>query len=117
MTHQETKLQVSGEVTPNLAQMMILASAEGHTTESFIETIVNKILNRIGVNNTKIHEGVTNVNTTEQPIRGYRELAKAYNASPASICKLVNEGKIPVMRVGNRTLFYKSQVDKALAKL
>lgn len=113
MIQPNTNCNVSGD-TPNLTQVLLMASADGHTTTTFIKAIVAETLNQIGINSTESHSSSQN---NEQLIRGYRELAKLYNASPASMCKLVNEGKIPVMRVGNRTLFYKSQVDEALARL
>lgn len=91
--------------TLNINQMLL----------GLVKQTVQETLRELGVQPMQISSTQTPID--ENPIRGYRELAKIYNASPASLIKLVSEGKIPCRKIGNRTLFYRSEVDKALSIL
>ncbi len=79
----------------------------GLSMDEFTETIANKIACKVGIPQT--------VADNRKPIRGIRNLAREFGSSTASFQKMINEGRLPYRKIGNRYLFDIEQVNKALA--
>lgn len=97
---------------PDVAQLAMSIAASGKTWSEFTDEIADKVTARLqGVFPTE--ERNANIKE-EKPLRGVRELCKFYGISTATLNKLMKHGKIPFRQIGNRYLFYQSEVDAAL---
>lgn len=97
---------------PDVAQLAMSMAMSGKSWDEFADTVADKIAARFqGVFPTEEH---TSTIREEKPLRGVRELCRFYGISSATVNKLLKQGKIPFRQIGNRYLFYCSEVDAAL---
>ncbi len=78
----------------------------GLSVEEFTEAIASKIACKVSIPQT--------ATASRKPIHGIRNLAREYGSSTASFQKMINEGRLPYRRIGNRYIFDIDEVNKAL---
>lgn len=99
--------------TPNVAELALSMAASGKSWEEFTNDVADKVADRlIGLIPDKRKSDVPS--DSEKPLRGVRALCHHYGMPTATLNKLMKDGKIPHRQVGNRYLFYVSEVDEAL---
>ena len=79
----------------------------GLSIDEFTEAIASKIARKVSIPQTAADN--------RKPRRGIRYLAREFGSSTASFQKMINEGRLPYRKIGNRYLFDIEQVNKALA--
>lgn len=98
---------------PNLAELALSMAMSGKSWDEFTDSVADKVASRlIGIIPDK--REVNPCATDEKPLRGVRALCRHYGISTATLNKLLKADKIPFRQVGNRYLFYPSEVDMAL---
>lgn len=98
---------------PNIAELALSMAMSGKTWEEFTDSVAEKVaikLKGIFPDKREVEPCVTG----EKPLRGVRALCRHYGMSSSTLCKLLKAEKIPFRQVGNRYLFYRSEVDMAL---
>ncbi len=79
----------------------------GLSVEEFSEAIANKIARKVGIPQT--------VADNRKPIRGIRNLAREFGSSTATFQRMINDGRLPYRKIGNRYIFDIDEVNRALA--
>lgn len=98
---------------PNIAELMLTMAMSGKSWDEFTDSVADKLASRlIGIIPDK--REVEPCATGEKPLRGVRALCRHYGMSTATLNKMMKADKIPFRQVGNRYLFYPSEVDAAL---
>lgn len=98
---------------PNLAELALSMAMSGKSWDEFTDSVADKVASRlIGIIPDK--REVEPCATGEKPLRGVRALCRHYGMSTATLNKMMKSDKIPFRQVGNRYLFYPSEVDAAL---
>ncbi|WP_336536607.1 helix-turn-helix domain-containing protein [Bacteroides acidifaciens] len=101
------------EQKSNLAELALSMAMSGKSWDEFTDSVADKVANRlIGIFPDK--REVSPCATDEKPLRGVRALCRHYGISTATLNKMMKADKIPFRQVGNRYLFYPSEVDVAL---
>ena len=101
------------EKNPNLAELALSMAMSGKSWDEFTDSVADKVVSRlIGIIPDK--REVEPCATGEKPLRGVRALCRHYGMSTATLNKMMKAEKIPFRQVGNRYLFYPSEVDAAL---
>lgn len=101
------------EKNPNLAELALSMAMSGKSWDEFTDSVADKVANRLmGIIPDK--KEVEPCATGEKPLRGVRALCRHYGMSTATLNKMMKAEKIPFRQVGNRYLFYPSEVDAAL---
>lgn len=99
--------------TPNVAELALSMAMSGKSWDEFTDSVADKVASRlIGIIPDK--REVEPCVTGEKPLRGVRALCRHYGMSTATLNKMMKADKIPFRRIGNRLLFYPSEVDNAL---
>ena len=98
---------------PNVAELALSMAASGKSWDEFTNDVADKVADRlIGLIPDKKKSDVPS--DSEKPLRGVRALCQHYGMSTATLNKMMKDGKIPFRQIGNRFLFYPSEVDAAL---
>lgn len=101
------------EKNPNLAELALSMAMSGKSWDEFTDSVADKVASRlIGLIPDK--REVDARADGEKPLRGVRALCAYYGMSTATLNKMIKEDKIPFRQIGNRYLFYPSEVDAAL---
>ena len=101
------------EQKPNLAELALSMAMSGKSWDEFTDSVADKVASRLaGIIPDKKEVDVCT--TGEKPLRGVRALCQHYGMSTATLNKMMKADKIPFRQVGNRYLFYPSEVDAAL---
>ena len=97
----------------NIAELALSMAMSGKSWDEFTDSVADKVASKlIGVIPDK--REVEPCATGEKPLRGVRALCRHYGMSTATLNKMMKADKIPFRQVGNRYLFYPSEVDAAL---
>ena len=108
MTQEKTPEQKS-----NLAELALSMAMSGKSWDEFTDSVADKVASKLmGIIPDK--KEVELCATGEKPLRGVRALCRHYGMSTATLNKMMKAEKIPFRQVGNRYLFYPSEVDAAL---
>lgn len=108
MTQEKTPEQKS-----NLAELALSMAMSGKSWDEFTDSVADKVASKLmGIIPDK--KEVEPCTTGEKPLRGVRALCRHYGMSTATLNKMMKAEKIPFRQVGNRYLFYPSEVDAAL---
>lgn len=118
MRHNQQTYKVMEQTTttpnnPNIAELALSMAMSGKTWEEFTDSVAEKVaikLKGIFPDKREVEPCVTG----EKPLRGVRALCRHYGMSTATLGKMMKAEKIPFRQVGNRYLFYRSEVDLAL---
>ena len=101
------------EQKPNVAELVLSMAMSSKSWDEFTDSVADKVASRlVGIIPDK-REGEPCA-TGEKPLRGVRALCQHYGMSTATLNKMMKADKIPFRQVGNRYLFYPSEVDAAL---
>ena len=101
------------EQKPNVAELVLSMAMSGKSWDEFTDSVADKVASRlVGIIPGK--REVEPCATGEKPLRGVRALCQHYGMSTATLNKMMKADKIPFRQVGNRYLFYPSEVDAAL---
>lgn len=104
---------ITSTPNPNLAELALSMAMSGKSWDEFTDSVADKVASRlIGIIPDK--KEVEPCATGEKPLRGVRALCRHYGMSTATLSKMLKAEKIPFRQVGNRYLFYPSEVDEAL---
>jgi len=98
---------------PNVAELALSMAMSGKLWDEFTDSVADKVASRL----IGIIPGKREVEARaddEKPLRGVRALCAHYGMSTATLNKMMKDGKIPFRQIGNRFLFYPSEVDAAL---
>lgn len=101
------------EQKPNLAELALSMAMSGKSWDEFTDSVADKVASRLAGIIPEKRE-VEPCATGEKPLRGVRALCQHYGMSTATLNKMMKADKIPFRQVGNRYLFYPSEVDAAL---
>jgi len=97
----------------NVAELALSMAMSGKSWDEFTDSVADKVASRlIGIIPDKREIEVRA--DGEKPLRGVRALCAHYGMSTATLNKMMKADKIPFRQVGNRYLFYPSEVDAAL---
>lgn len=108
MTQEKTPEEKS-----NLAELALSMAMSGKSWDEFTDSVADKVASKLmGIIPDK--KEVEPCATGEKPLRGVRALCRHYGMSTATLNKMMKSDKIPFRQVGNRYLFYPSEVDAAL---
>ena len=101
------------EKNPNLAELALSMAMSGKSWDEFTDSVADKVASKLmGIIPDK--KEVEPCTTGEKPLRGVRALCRHYGMSTATLNKMMNSDNFPFRQVGNRYLFYPSEVDAAL---
>lgn len=101
------------EEKSNLAELALSMAMSGKSWDEFTDSVADKVASKLmGIIPDK--KEVEPCATGEKPLRGVRALCRHYGMSTATLNKMMKSDKIPFRQVGNRYLFYPSEVDAAL---
>lgn len=98
---------------PTVAELALSIAMSGKSWEEFSDAVADKVFCRMRDTFPAMRE-VGAVAEGEKPVRGVRAICAYFGMSTATLNKLMKEGKIPFRQIGNRFLFYPSEVDAAL---
>lgn len=98
---------------PNVAELALSMAISGKSWDQFTDSVADKVANRLLGLIPEKREAEARENG-EIPLRGVRALCAHYGMSTATLNKMMKEDKIPFRQIGNRYLFYPSEVDAAL---
>ncbi len=101
------------EQKPNVAELVLSMTMSGKSWDEFTDSVADKVASRL-VSIIPDKREVEPCATGEKPLRGVRALCQHYGMSTATLNKMMKADKIPFRQVGNRYLFYPSEVDAAL---
>ncbi len=105
--------KMTTQPNPNLAELALSMAMSGKSWDEFTDSVADKVASRLmGILPDKQEVEVSS--TGEKPLRGVRALCSHYGMSTATLNKMMKDGKIPFRQIGNRFLFYPSEVDAAL---
>lgn len=107
------KQEKTPEEKSNLAELALSMAMSGKSWDEFTDSVADKVASKLmGIIPDK--KEVKPCATGEKPLRGVRALCRHYGMSTATLNKMMKSDKIPFRQVGNRYLFYPSEVDAAL---
>lgn len=101
------------EKNPSIAELALSMAMSGKSWDEFTDSVADKVASRlIGI--IPDRREIESYANGEKPLRGVRALCRHYGMSTATLNKMMKADKIPFRQVGNRFLFYPSEVDQAL---
>lgn len=104
---------ITSTPNPNLTELALSMAMSGKSWDEFTDSVADKVARKlIGIIPDK--KEIEPCATGEKPLRGVRALCRYYGMSTATLNKMMKAEKIPFRQVGNRYLFYPSEVDAAL---
>ena len=101
------------QTNPNVAELALSMAISGKSWDEFTDSVADKVASRL-ISLIPDKREVEARADGEKPLRGVRALCAHYGMSTATLNKMMTDGKIPFRQIGNRFLFYPSEVDVAL---